>query len=198
GSFGIARRHWQKGADPPHALSLLRAGRERPRRRTAEQRDELAALHSITSSARASSEGGTVRPSILAVSALMTKLEVARLRHRQLRGSRALEDAPGIDSALTNPILQVASVAHQPAGFDIVPLRICRGDGVARREVDQLDPPADEKGVGADEERIGPLSHKSCEGRIDLPAGAGIEDLDLQSYGASSRFHVSQRGLAIR
>src|SRR5262249_59053934 len=33
---------------------LLRARRERPSRRAAEQRDELAALHSITSSARAS------------------------------------------------------------------------------------------------------------------------------------------------
>jgi len=44
-----------------------------PRRhRAAEQRDELAPLHSITSSARASSIGGTVTPSVLAVSALMT------------------------------------------------------------------------------------------------------------------------------
>jgi hypothetical protein len=41
---------------------------ERPRRRAAEQRDELAASHhSITSSARASSVGGTSRPSGLAV-----------------------------------------------------------------------------------------------------------------------------------
>jgi hypothetical protein len=32
--------------------------------RAAEQRDERAALHSITSSARASSIGGTVRPSL--------------------------------------------------------------------------------------------------------------------------------------
>jgi len=38
----------------------------------AEQRDEIAAVHSITSSAVASSFSGTVRPSILAVSALMT------------------------------------------------------------------------------------------------------------------------------
>ena len=36
-------------------------------RRAAEQRDELAPFHSITSSARASSDGGTVRPSTLAV-----------------------------------------------------------------------------------------------------------------------------------
>src|SRR5262249_25180235 len=51
---------------------LLRARRERPRRRAAEQRDERAALHSITSSARASSVGGTSRPSALAVLRLIT------------------------------------------------------------------------------------------------------------------------------
>src|SRR5262249_35199674 len=65
---GIADQH----PDPPHPLGLLRARRERPCGSTAKERDELASLRSITSSARASSEGGTVRPSILAVSALMT------------------------------------------------------------------------------------------------------------------------------
>src|SRR5262249_42556172 len=57
--------HWHRG--------LLRARRERPRRgRAAEKRDERAAApHSITSSARASSVGGTARPSILAASALI-------------------------------------------------------------------------------------------------------------------------------
>src|SRR5262245_47379414 len=40
---------------------LLRVRRERPRRRAAEQGDELAAVHSMTSSAIASSDGGTVR-----------------------------------------------------------------------------------------------------------------------------------------
>src|SRR5215510_2291019 len=50
----------QQHADTAHPLALLRARRERPRgRRTAEQRDELAPPHSITSSARASSVGGT-------------------------------------------------------------------------------------------------------------------------------------------
>jgi hypothetical protein len=42
-----------------HALALLRPRSERPRRRTgAEQSDELAPRHSITSSARASRVGG--------------------------------------------------------------------------------------------------------------------------------------------
>src|SRR5262249_14161946 len=51
----------------------LRPRRERPRRcrPAAEQRDELAPLHSITSSASASSLSGIWRPSVLAVLRLM-------------------------------------------------------------------------------------------------------------------------------
>src|SRR5262249_48823085 len=51
----------------------LRPRRERPGgRRTAEHRDELAALHSITSSTRARRVDGTSRPSDLAVLRLTT------------------------------------------------------------------------------------------------------------------------------
>src|SRR5262245_40683511 len=51
---------------------LLRAHSERPADRSAaDERDELAALHSITSSARASRDAGTSRPSALAVLRLM-------------------------------------------------------------------------------------------------------------------------------
>ena len=69
---------------------------------------------------------------------------------------------------------------------------------MARRQGGKLHPPAGEKGVGADEKRVGPLAHKRREGHIDLAAGAGVEDLDLQPHGASSRLHVSQRGLRSR
>ena len=52
---------------------LLRARRERPRgRRAADERDELAPLHSITSSAMASTRSGTVSPSAFAVLRLTT------------------------------------------------------------------------------------------------------------------------------
>src|SRR6516164_6172543 len=54
----------------------LRPRRERPRGRAAEERDEIAPFHrcnhSITSSARASSVGGTSRPRALAVLRLIT------------------------------------------------------------------------------------------------------------------------------
>ena len=60
--------------DAPHALALLRARREGPSRRAAEQRDELAAFHSITcvSSGRALS-AGIVMPSALAVLRFTTR-----------------------------------------------------------------------------------------------------------------------------
>jgi hypothetical protein len=72
--FAIVRGERHENADTPHSVGLLRARRDRPRRRgTAEQRDELAAgAHSITSSARASRVGGISRPSALAVCRFMT------------------------------------------------------------------------------------------------------------------------------
>jgi hypothetical protein len=69
---------------------------------------------------------------------------------------------------------------------------------VARRQLDDFDAPAVEERVATDEEGIGPLAPKSREGRINLAARAGVEDLDLQSHGPGSRLHVSQRGLGIR
>src|SRR6266581_3336785 len=63
-----------ENADATDLRAPLGDGTERPRgRRAAEHRDELAAAdHSITSSARASSVGGTSRPSALAALRLMT------------------------------------------------------------------------------------------------------------------------------
>jgi hypothetical protein len=64
-SFGIVRGEIHQDADPPDPLALLlRARRERPRRGSAKQSDEL-------SSASASSVAGTSTPSVLAVLRLM-------------------------------------------------------------------------------------------------------------------------------
>src|SRR5262249_50109695 len=73
-TFRIIGGEIHQHADAPHPLRLLRARRERPcRRRAAEQRDELAPFHSITSSARARSVGGISIPSALAVLRLITR-----------------------------------------------------------------------------------------------------------------------------
>src|SRR6516162_1079835 len=66
----------RKDPDGPHPLALLRARRQRPRRRAAHESDELAAPHSITSSAEACRVRGTVRSSVFAVLRLMTSLNL--------------------------------------------------------------------------------------------------------------------------
>src|SRR5215510_615517 len=70
--LGIAFRNRHQDADTTNSLRLLRPRRERPGRRTTNQRDELAASHSITSSARCWRNQGTSRPSDLAVLRLTT------------------------------------------------------------------------------------------------------------------------------
>src|SRR5262249_46010893 len=70
---GHGKRRAQAGVDQPNFEALLRARRERPRgRRSADERDELAAPHSITSWAAAMSFSGTLRPSACAVLRLTT------------------------------------------------------------------------------------------------------------------------------
>src|SRR5262249_42580260 len=54
-------------ADAPRPLALLRARRERPPPCAADNRDEVAAFHSITSSARSNIDVGIVTPIALAV-----------------------------------------------------------------------------------------------------------------------------------
>ena len=61
------RRGYAQEPDGGQLARLLRPRHERPRGRTADQRDEFAPLHSITSSALTSNVAGTVRPSALAV-----------------------------------------------------------------------------------------------------------------------------------
>src|SRR5262249_20011547 len=63
----------QEHADAPHAIALLRARHERPGRcRAAEQRNERAPPHSITSLARSRIDVGNTIPNLFAVLRLTT------------------------------------------------------------------------------------------------------------------------------
>src|SRR5262245_60156672 len=70
-SDGIVCCERHEHADAPHG-ALLRARRKRPGSRSAEQRDELAPIHSITSSASESRLSEILMPSALAVFKLIT------------------------------------------------------------------------------------------------------------------------------
>ena len=87
-------------------------------RRAAEQRDELAPPHSITSSARASSVGGTVEAERLGGLEVDHQLVLGRRLHRQVGRLLALEDA--VDVAGRAPVLvdQIRPIGDQAAGGD--------------------------------------------------------------------------------
>src|SRR6516162_975704 len=72
GPLALRRRATRSEQSDSRHLRLLCARRERPRSRAAEQRDELAALHSITSSASVIKVFGIVMSSALAVLRLTT------------------------------------------------------------------------------------------------------------------------------
>src|SRR5215469_8112169 len=76
--------------------------------------------------------GETQRPGGLVID---HQLEFRRLRNRQVRGLRALEDATGIDTGLTIGIRNAGAVAHQPADCGIVTRRIRCRNRMTRRQM---------------------------------------------------------------
>ena len=92
--------------------------------------------HSITSSARASSKGGTSRPSALAVLRLMTSSIFGRRLHRQI--SRLLPFKDAIDVARGAPVHidDIGAIGDQAAIGDEVASVVDRGQFVSRRKCD--------------------------------------------------------------
>src|SRR5262249_13708390 len=92
----------------------------------------------------------------------------------------------------------VGSVAHEPAGYDIITERISRRNPAARRQDGNLHAAACEECVGSNEEDIGALALKGGKGRIDLAARVGVEYSDFQTYSLGGFLHVPRRGLRAR
>jgi hypothetical protein len=53
-----------------------------------------------------------------------------------------------------------------------------------RRQGNQLDPPAGQKGIKIDNQHVGPLARDYREGCADLATGAGVENLNIQANAA--------------
>ena len=140
-----------------------------------------------------------MRPSILAVLSVDDQLELARLHDRQVRRLRALEDAADIDADLTICIRNVAfrsSSARRPrqsrAFEDIAGTtwRAARGTSWTRRLLKKASPPT-KSASGRSRANVAKAASIS---RLVL----ALQHLDLQSHGAGSRLHVSQRALGSR
>src|SRR6516164_256260 len=103
------------------------------------------------------------------------ELEPRRLQHWEIGRFRAFKDAAGVHADLTTHLELVGSVAHQPAGGDISPLRITRWYPLAGGQDRKLHTAAAEESVGPDKESIGTLVRKRGKGSIDLANCGGLE-----------------------
>jgi hypothetical protein len=171
---------------------LLCARRERPRRHAAEQHDEVAPSHSITSSARASSVGGTSRPIPFAVARLMTRSNLVGSSDRQVAGFLTFENPADVDAGTAIGIGLAWSIAHQPAGLDVLAMHIARGQRVAGHSRDQLSTLAIEERTTADEQRAGAHLHDGREGGIEFAFTCGLHDPDLPTDSATRLLHGSR------
>ena len=96
----------------------------------------MTVAHSITSSARASSVGGTSRPSAFAVLRLIDQLVLGRCLHRQVGRLLALEDAIDVASRAPELIDLIRPIGHQTAGSGEGTLEVDGGQPVLRRKLD--------------------------------------------------------------
>ena len=151
--------------------------------------------HSITSSARARIDGGTVRPSAFAVLRLIDQLECRRLLNRQIGGLGALEDLSGVNALLAIDSREAQSIADQPAGRCELTQLIDRRNGMARGQRHELLASADEEGIGADDEPPALQLEQGCEGGVDLAFGGGLQDMEMHPLRASGLLPVSDHGI---
>ena len=172
----LAPRNPMVGSLPAAA----RAPRAASSRRAAEQRDELAPPHSITSSARASSVGGTSRPSALAVLRLITSSIFGRLLHRQVGGLFALEDAIDIAGRAAPQVDLIRAIGNEPAVAGKVPIRIDRGQPVPRRQRMDSEMVGDRIGM-RENQQSGTGSRKRDDRALDLAAVLHIDDAHIDA-----------------
>src|SRR5262245_9281132 len=83
------------------------------------------------------------------------QLEFRYLKHRQVGGFVALENAPRIYAGLAIALGAVGAITHQAARGGILTIVIDRGNRVAAGQRDDLHAPGVEEGVRTDHERSG-------------------------------------------
>ena len=138
-----------------------------------------------------------VRPSAFAVLRLITSSNLVGCCTGKSAGFSPLRMPTDVDAGLTIEIRIVGSVAHQAAAFNMIALEVGRGKRIARCQGHELRALGNEERVGTDEQGFGTPARESRESRVELPAGAGIVDLDVETERAANDCHVPTVGSAV-
>src|SRR5271166_776680 len=180
---------WRPQHLRPELIRGLKAFRVVPSRR--ERMQQIVPPHSITSSASNCTALGTSMPSARAVCRLMTNSNVVDCTTGRSAGFVPFEDLTGVDANLVIHVQKIGPIARQSTDFDMLATGIDRGNPMARCQRRKLDAPTAVEPVRGDEEGIGTVAREGGTGRLDLAAGARVENLNLQPESACSFWYVS-------
>src|SRR6516225_2162163 len=126
------------------------------------------------------------------------ELELRRLHGGKIGGLSALENASGIDAALSKSIGQTGSVACQAAKRDeIAPFIDCRHH-IPRCQCDDLFTTTVKERIGGNLKRAGPQLQTRREGRFYVALAAGVEDMELEPEHTRSLGNLVCLGACIR
>jgi hypothetical protein len=150
-----------------------------------EQRDELAPLISMTSSASASRLAGMVSPSALAVLRLITSSNLVGCSTGGSAGLSPLRTRARVQAGLPTCLGNASTIAHQSTGFRGLTQVITRGKSILDRQCGELI-------ALTEEERIGGSApawawRKVAKGCIEVAFGACMDDMTVQRPGAPRR-----------
>ena len=189
-----------KHCDAPHPLRLLPPRRDWPyRRRTADQRDELAAPHSITSSARASSIGGTVEAERLGGLEVDDQFELGRLLHRQVPRLGALENLVNVASRTSIQVSHTRPVGDESTGRHKFSKPMKRWQLLPRREVRNALSMINGERVFDSNQRFRVLPSRRFEYAIEVVWPSHLQGLNLypQYSACGLRLFEDNRGIRI-
>src|SRR5262249_36062319 len=116
----------------------MRARRDRPRRRAAEQRDDCTTFHSINSSARSRNESGIASPSALAVFTLITSSNLVGCSTGRSAGRIPCKILCTYEAPRRNKSGRLAPYDMRPPATTFSLKKEHRQEPVGRQEVDDL------------------------------------------------------------
>ena len=163
------------------ASPLLRARRERPCRRAAEQRDERApAFHSITSSARREQARRAINPERLRGLEIDESARSCRIAGRADRQAYRLSESAGVNAHPAVGVCETASIAHEPSCDANSRNWIDRGHRVADSErgevsVRLLRNPS----VAMTRAPSAQCEPRSAKAVLEIALGTGAQDMEL-------------------
>ena len=140
----------------------------------------MTVAHSITSSARASSVGGTSRPSALGGLEVDHQLVLGRLHDRQVRRLGAFENSGRIHPDFAIGLRDAGSVAGKAARYGELANIADRGHRVASRESRHLTSQAAQGRIGGHHEPRKTARTQTREQHLDVAFVAGRQDLKVQ------------------